>query len=448
VPREVVLMILVLIASFAVQVNAIAHHGYVGQDYGAHAAGVIGTSRDWTVAFDFSKGEQATNPPLYVLLAGLIYRLGGDSMAAVADVTSAINALALGCFLLYLRRYFSASLWLALTLLLAFVPFRIIHSVVISHDALTFPFFVAMVWLIARDGRIPNRRRRETNLALIAITLALAVFEKYSFISLVPVVVWVTLHNAHTRHRLDKRAVLLGFGAVLPAVVLYGALFLQTRAVGGAGANQWRDFSAPPTMTIGDVIFPKRADLRLLDAPKYDQGATDSNPANMELIVPHRYSYLGLLHLASYTDILDIFQNDPRIAIPGARSQTNQARMSLAVKLSVPVTLLTITGVLVSIARTMASYLRRRSVRADIEALLLCSLATFAIVAGGLTVVAAPYLAGYWLPRLVMAPLVGLIALGFLVLDRWLVQRSAALKAIVLGYCALLAVLYCSFLFP
>src|SRR5205823_1023796 len=33
--RDVVLMILVLIASFAVQVNAIAHHGYVGQDYGA-----------------------------------------------------------------------------------------------------------------------------------------------------------------------------------------------------------------------------------------------------------------------------------------------------------------------------------------------------------------------------------------------------------------------------
>jgi hypothetical protein len=201
-------------------------------------------------------------------------------------------------------------------------------------------------------------------------------------------------------------------------------------------------------MTVGDVIFPKPADLRLLDAPRYDEGSTDLNPAKMELIVPHRYSYLGLLHLASYTDILNIFQNDPRIAIPGARSQTNQARMSLAVKLSVPVTLLTITGVMVAIARTIASYLRGRRARADIEALLLCSLATFAIVAGGLTVVAAPYLAGYWLPRLVMAPLLGFIVLGFLALDRWLAQRSAALKAIVLGYCALLAVVYCSFLIP
>lgn len=447
--RELALLLLIIGSSILLQLNALEHHGYVGQDYGAHAAGVIGTARDWSVAFDFATGEQATNPPLYVLFAGLIYRLAGNSLEAVGLATSVINAVALGCLLVYVRPHISRYMWLGLAVVLAFVPFRVIHSTVISHDSLTFPFLLALTWLIARDRDIAQPKARALNLAGITLTLSLAVFEKYSFIALVSVVALILLHNAQRRQQLSPRFGLVVLFIVLPALALYAALQLQTRAVGGYGANQWRDFNEPPTMTLDDVLLPKLADIRLLNAPKYDEGlGPNGTSADMDLIVFHRYSYIGLLHLASFTDILNVFQNDPRPAIPGNRSDASQFRMSIAVKTSVPVTAVVLMGLAFFAAQIVRLYLGKSTERASIEALFLCSLATFGFVALGLTLVAAPYLSGYWLPRLVMAPLVGFFALGFVALDRCLPARAVVPRVAIFGYCIGLAVVYCSFLIP
>jgi hypothetical protein len=453
------------VLSFALQANAINHRGYIGQDFAYHRYNVILAIGGWQTVLSVLP---LTDPPLYYFTAAWIYQVSGASLVAVALFTSAVNAIAIGFLLVLLRGHLSRLMLLSLAIILAFVPFRLIWSAVIASDSLTVPVFVGIVALLILHCSTKSSTERTYSVILLSGALAVGVVEKYSFVGLMPVAVWMILRSAFLR-----KASLLRWGAIaavclVPAIALCGALYMLDKSEQGAfTGRQWRNPDTPPDMSLEDVLLPKTADLTLLNAPAYDEGAHVpdpscirevgippasynlwEDPAKMEILVNHQYSYLGLLHLSAFTDVLNIFQADPCAGYFGERTDANRARMSLAAKLSIPLAILTIAGVLVAVVGLLRHYLGRGRFDITTEVLLLCSLATFGEIALGMTGVQNAYSAGYWLARLVMAPLIGFIAIGFIMLDRWIGNARTAYQLAILGGSVVLASTYVSFLVP
>ena len=92
-------------------------------------------------------------------------------------------------------------------------------------------------------------------------------------------------------------------------------------------------------MSPRDILWLHKHDLHIFRAPAYAEllpgakpGTPHTSEGPYELLVSHRYSYPALLHLAIFTDIMNIYQDDPGDADFWPRTGTNASRMRVAVK--------------------------------------------------------------------------------------------------------------------
>jgi hypothetical protein len=333
----------------------------------------------------------------------------------------------------------------AALLALAFLPVRVVHSTVFAADAVAVLPFTLVPWLVYELFRVPDPGRQIRLLVALVGVLLAGLCAKYTMASALPVALGILLLM---RRDLASRRVLAS--ALILLVLVPGFLAVQQYRVyarlpsKGVGHQRWAH-----EMDWRSLLAFRAADVDVLHAPRYMEEVTVNGARVRNLLTNNRHSYPALLHLSMFTDILDIFQNDPSDSYFGARDSDHQKLMTVAVNWAIPLSLLMIAATIAYTFRAL-SYLRRRrlprATDSDLPALLVLafSLAFFANIALFLPSMQYAYLYGYWLGRLVLPALLGFCLLAFAFLDGRL--RSSAARVTVLAYAAAQAALHASFL--
>ena len=441
---------LVCAAGIVVGLRGIAHLGYVGQDYpNNRALMLLFPYKPLGFYYGYS------NPPGLFWLASLIRGAAGAArdMEAVALVMLLLNAAGLWVVYGLVWGFVpSRELRYSAAALATLVPFRLIHSVVFSADALTLPVFAAAAVFTSRLFANP---RSAPSWAGLSASLVAGMLCKYTFVGLLPPVALLLGWAVATRPGAAGRArwALVGAAALaLPAAVWALQMRASARLGGAITSQVWLAPGAPPVMRWGDILAPKRADARLLSAPEYFRD---------RIYEPGRYSYPGLLHLATFTDSMGVFQ-PPTEALASQlrtltmkpanrdRSALSQALQSWSARWCLPFSALAAAGTLLFGALGLASLALRRPLVPD-AAVVAAALAAgfYAPVFLTLTRVNDPYAAGYWMPRLVMPSVVVFLCLGIAALDLALARLRRAggpLRAAAAAYTLVACLLFIGFL--
>lgn len=429
--------------AFFISVRAAVRGGYVGPDYNTHLKRVVDAAR----IFDFS----TMDPPLFCLIGHWLFRLIGRNNAFVITLSiiqAAINVVALWWFFLYSeRRFKSPILHLALVLFLTFLPVRIIHAVTVGTDWMVVPVFVLVLYLFERF--VSGGTATLKNAALLGLALALGVWSKYSFMSLLPAVLVIfTFLWLKRRWALTRFVALCLLSLALPsALLLYGS-WKSSRVQGFTTQKIWLAKGMPPEMDYKDLFLVKKADLQLFKAPEmFKHEPEDGNNYHIGFRRAHLHSYLGLSHMSTFTDTQNLFQDlniPPGLdvnLIPDYKTRRpwktpwNVASMSLGALW----TLLALIGTPWLVFRALRNLCRDKLEREDVTALL--GTAYFLLMFLPIPFVVWSCLYGYWTPRLILPSLLFFYWAAFLLLDRTIVARFSkiafAVLALVLAQCAI-----------
>jgi len=432
------------------QLHAVAFHGYWGQDFDRHKSWISQAAYDpWTFIGTYRAGR--TNPPLYHVLAGLVHRAVGlpNYIPAIGlmNVMFGIAAMA-ALYALVCRLIRSAVLRLAAIVFLLFLPFAMIHAEVIAADALATPLFLIFVWMAVSLPGMISRRSFGISVAAGSFCLLAGVYTKFTFDSVIAgAALWLAL--LWWTRMLPVRRLAVAFVAlvVLPALLAYAEMHrYMSQQTYNLGIRPRLSLSGVMNaeMNPRSILFLRRADVDVLAAPSYDWTVNGS----VELLVNNKHSFLALLHLAMFSDVLNIYQYDPYDSYFGIRTTRNHARMQAAVRFGIAFSLLAFIGVVVLFFRSaIGSLIRRRTASIPVLTLLLFSMAWFLNIVALLPAVADSYLGGYWLPRLIVPALLGFFLAGFVFLDglKW---TSRSVKIALLLIVIAQSSLHASFLWP
>jgi hypothetical protein len=408
-----------------------------GQDFAGHMA-VLESVANGTFLWS------GTNPPGSYLVAHWIGKL--VSRQYDIELTS-LFFLALNLAVLWpldrtLKRLrVSSDTRLACLLVLIFVPFWVVHAVVFSADAATVPlFFAAYRLTIDILKRVDAGAPVLPRASALALVLLVGIFTKYSFCFLMAAVALVFTYEAWRRRSSIVAVCLL---SLLPALGM-GA-YEYKRAADAESATLHGHYlkeGEEPSMSVSDLVLPKRADRGLLAAPQYFED---------KVYERHRYGYWGLLHLTTFTDVMNWFQTPaPDVPVLGPnrpRTYVTRQRHTLAhyanvgsVNFALPLSLIAVIGVVASAGRAARELWSRTSL-SDGSILLCYALSFYLTIFGSLPRIATAYEHGYWLPRLVMPSLVSFLLLGFAVLDER-IRHSRGRRVTLVAYATILSALF------
>jgi hypothetical protein len=447
--REWICVIAALSVYLVYQIHATAFHGYMGQDWNTHKLWIARAARDPWNYFNNYTWEQ-TNPPLYHLIAGAVKRIIGLKyyLPAIALMNVAYGFAGV-CFAYGVVRRLIASGWLriAAIVFVLFLPFAMIHAQVVASDALATPLFWLLLWLIVSFRPNSSTRQFAVRIVLLSFLLSAAIFVKFTFESVViAAAVWTMSlwwTGQLTRSRLATMLVIV---CAVPSLVGYREM---VRYNSQAHAHTFvRPSMAALTqseMNPRSLLSLRPADVDVLSAPQYDQRNVDGT---YNVVTSNKHSYAAILHLAMFTDILNIYQFDPYDYYFGQRTVRNEERMRAAVRTAVVASALTVIAVCVLLMKSSVSVLIRRN-PADFTiwtVLLFCG-AWFANIVGVLPFVSQSYGAGYWLPRLTAPALIGFFVLAFVAADKSR-RISKPWRIMILLAVLVQSTLHASFLWP
>jgi len=285
---------------------------------------------------------------------------------------------------------------------------------------------------------------------------------KFTFVStaaalavLVPLLAWAK--------RWERRTAFGAFvlAAAIPLVLGLAELGAYRRAIEDSHFGQPKGAAAG--MSLRSLVFFLPGDGHVFDAPPYNEtvligtrvpvpatGSSDAQPrTEFNLLQVDRFSYPALLHLAIFSDVCNFYQGRPLRQYFGTRSESNHARMAMAVRTGTLLSLAAVLAVPLVTLTALLECLRDRSPRAVMTLIpILMGLAFYLSIVAAMPFASAAYGAGYWLPRLVAPSLLVFFACIFIALDRlppparrWAGRSSLAL---VLGQ----SLLHVSFLWP
>jgi hypothetical protein len=433
----------VLLVYFVFQVNAALHHGSWATDFYRHVHWIQAAhANPWHFATHMDPDRP--EPPLFHLLGAAVVEVtnGMGSLEMIAVLSIAANL----CGLLMAYRLIRQLvenwiLQLACITFVAFLPCIMIHSVVLASDAFTLPIFVGLITILNELVRSRFTRRFWPRLVGLTILLALGFAIKFTFesqaVGLLAVFYVFPFENLVEKRRALQASLLIGAAGV----VGFALIFFNLDSIRGP----WLPGFA---MSPRDILWLHKRDAHILRAPSYAErlpGADPSAPLTpqgpYDLLVQHRYSYPALLHLAVFTDILNIYQDDLSDSYFGTRTQKNASRMRIAVKTGLIFSLSCFFLTAIGLARTFYLTLVKRKLEELTRfALALCGLGWFLNIVVFLPSTAA-YQGGYWLPRLILPALLAFIILSTTELDRLLrghAERwSWMVLALVVFQCAI-----------
>jgi hypothetical protein len=408
--------------------------GYAAQDFGTHVGltfNILSGVRPWNLASSLSE-IPLTNPPLLYLIGAALTKLLGDPEggAASAGLLTVCNAGSLYVLWRLVRPVLSDTWSLWLLAFLATLPAYVITSLAYAPDALTILPFLAYCALNMKllQAPIPSKK----TLAASCLVQIVGGLSKFTFIALGPVSLFVAWLLA-TRS-------LAGRGRKLGIVFL---VFVVPFAANST-VFKWYSGSSPHFITFPRLahritlrsFLPYSRDIDIFRAPGYfdpilENGTQipvdrfgnrdDSHPDHLgyRILVDNRYSYPALLHLGLYTDIMNVagrFQSPAN-----ARSAQNQffqeAGVILGVIFSLAVLIANPCFVFVAASGLIKAF--RHGIRIPNAGLFLIAAwlpaaCWYLLIVGLFPFVANDvYWGGYWLPRLVIAPLVVFGVIGF-----------------------------------
>lgn len=419
-------------AGFAVGMSGIRHFGYMGQDFISH--------RTLVLTFPSSFGFGLTNPPGLYAFGSAIRRLVGGShyLEVIALAFLILNAWAL--WIVYRFLWMSMARWqlrYAAAALATFIPFRVIHSVVLAADAFTLPFFALGAVFVLNLFENPKDAR---SWIAMSVCLSGGMVCKYTFAGLLPPAALI-LAMATWRKVAPGERLRWGLAGAAALSVPIGVFLFEMRASahdkGSVTDQQWLTKGAPSVMRWRDQLLPQRSDLRLLRAaPEYEKD---------RLYGFREFSYLGLIHSSSFVDVLNFFQPPPsgvatdwghrtQDPFPRTRTDLSQELQTFSVRWSLPFSVLALTGTIAIIVLTLRSLQSGESLVPE-AVMVMTSLASgfYSTVFFSLHRINDPYTAGFWLPRLVLPALLIFFCLGFVFLD--LLFRHVAVRRQILDPC-------------
>ncbi len=440
----------------AIQVNAAFHHGSWGQDFVLHKLWIrLALAHPWQYATELE--VHRTNPPLYELFCALIFKLtnGVYSLEVIALLSVALNTAGLVLLYKLIRAFVKDPLVrLSCLIFILFLPFAMITELVLATDALALPIFFCLLFLLNKLAAQRDGRAFWKTLTGVIVVLLLGMATKLTFgveICASIAAIWMMERAAVMRR--DR-------AAIASIVILFatGVPIATARLLTKGSYNLLLGTLPGSEMTIRDIIFFRSLDWKLLRAPSYDAKSSTPSPKigawpahNYELLAKDKYSYPGLLELAIFTDVMNIYQDlryDPKEIDFGSRSERNQKRMQLAVRTG----LLFFFGVvimspLVIVEAFWNALIRRRAAAVGPAIVALCSLAWYLNILLGFLVVPA-YYGGYWLPRLAAPALLSFALLAAVGIDHFIRFRSRAWAISLLVLVILQSAVQVSFLWP
>lgn len=405
-----------LVVALLVGLSGIKDHGYIGQDFDSHHLVIK------TYPLNFSYGM--TNPPGLYVLGNLIYRYITEVyyLEVLAGFFLVLNLA--GLWLLFGLLWSMIDSWrlrYAAAALITFVPFRTVHAIVIASDAFTIPLFAAIAALTLHLFQKPRSVSAWVGLSL---TLSVALLTKYTFVgtlAAIAAVLGIKLIRELTGGELARYLTIAFFALGIPASVFLLQMQESRKVSGATTTGHWKPKGNPPVMRWSDILLPQRSDVRIFSALQYFPD---------EVYVTRRYSFMGLVHLTSFSDSQNFFENPPTKVSPHwkqrARESFHRDRSRLSHLLSklslawcVPLSILAIAGTLGCGALGLHALFFPGRARVAPATIVVAALAAgfYAPVYFSLTQLGDPYTAGYWLPRLVLPGLLMFFALGFVLLD-------------------------------
>lgn len=390
-------------------------YGYIGQDFQFH--------RNLIQTYPASFSYRETNPPTLYWLGALIrnHVTATYYLETLGLVLLALNTAALWAFYrLIWEAIASRPLRFAAAALITFVPFRVIHALVISSDAFTIPVFAAAACCTL--ALLRNPRRTGAWIVLSAV-LSLGMVMKYSLVGLLPAITFA-LAPALGRLRASagiRRAAGLGLVALaLPSAIFLREMHESDKVNGATTYGHWKAPGTPSIMRWEDILLLKPSDRRLFSAPEYFRD---------QLYEDRAYSYAGLLHITSFTDSQNFFQKVPDGVSTGLRNRAqddpgrkrtglSQALQAWSVRWNLPLSLLALAGTVVVLVLAVPALLFDwNAITPGAAVLAALGFGVYAPIFFSFTRLGDPYTPGYWLPRLVLPALLVFLCLGFVLLD-------------------------------
>lgn len=444
-------LIAALLLYAAVQVNAAFHRGIIGQDFSTYHSQLLleAIQNPWQSITTVTGWR--TNPPLYYLtLAPLVSWAGlPRALETIGLFNAAIGLLGFVAFSRVLRRLISDPiLRLACMMLLMFLPFSVIHGMVLAADAPATTMFLVSAWLFTWMSEQTHPRRILALAAAGGLAIILGAATKFTFVSVacaaivaVSLVAWI---NRWPRKTAIAAVVL---GGLLPLAAAGSELYVYREAL------RWSHFrSNEPPMSIRSLAFLRDGDAHVLDAPPYNETVAAGHPeqplpingdwrpppgGEFNLLVTDRYSYPALLHLAMFTDSNNFFQNHSPGQYFGSRGLDAQTAMKWSVRAGVVFSLAMLVAVPLVALRSMRRVWKHRDpAAARVLVVLGLALAFYLNIIAFLPSTKGAYGGGYWLPRLVVPSLLVFFSCIFVALDQLpaktlRIGRWVALAAVV-----------------
>lgn len=427
---------LLLLGFVAVGIEHIHTNTIYGQDFLLHSTSTEAIITDPGRWFP----QDFTNRPLlYWLGAACHWVTHGKGTWEVAGlVFVALNTLAL--YLLHdtTRRFIrSPALRLAALGFVAFLPATQVAGIVYAADAICQLPFVLLLWGLLRALEADGPRARLGYALVAGLAVTVGCFARFTFLALLPAAAVVIVLAARWRRVTWGQAAAIAALAVLAPALPAG--WLQHRAQQAFAAeppHHQFDWHGTGEMTWSSLLLLKPADRHILDAPVYWDSEILENRPRYSLLINNRYSYPALLHLGTFTDVLD-YANDGEIDDGAPRPEPQKTLARWSVRLGLPFSVAMLLATLAFAAR--AAYAVARPAAAPslgLTAWGLGALAWFLPIALSLPFLANAYDWGYWLSRLVIPALWGFGVVLFATVDerwpraRWLANLLAGLVAV------------------
>lgn len=424
----------------AVGLTNIGNDAFIGQDFSLHVGNtnrLLGRPDAW-----FSQ-DVTSRPMIYwIAIHGIALTDNRAPYAFAAGVFLLFNTGALWLFHDLLRRCIRPpALRLGALTVLAFLPATLITTVVFAADAMALPLFILLAWATLRWSESPGGRTGAVYTALAGAALTLGNFAKFTFIVLpagLALVAWL----AWRWQRVDGRRTLWFLAVAVAAPALIGLGLHRKSSAELSSQPQWHTFTWQGTgeMTWRSLLTVKPSDARIFDAPGYWDSVTEGGQKILPLLLPNNYSYPALLHLGTFTDVLD-FSNGGSQRSGAPRPQPQKSFSQWAVRTGVLFSLPCVFAVgLMSLRVLRAGVVARHPPNLGTAMLLVLALNWFVPLVITLPFVRHAYDWGYWLPRLVLPALWGF----GLCLFSWIDELAATwprIVPLVAAACALQAAL-------
>lgn len=410
---------MLLVAFLIVGIQLIRNGAFAGQDFSFH----VGCTNRMLGRPDVWFTQDVTNRPLiyWIAIDGIFATDNRAAFEFAAAVFLVFNTGALWLVHDSSRRFIlSPALRLAATAFVAFLPATSIATIVFAADAMTMPPFALLCWSLLRWLEAPTDRASAGHAALAGAALVVGNFTKFTFIVLpAGVLVLALLAWRFRRANLARAAVLVGFAVLMPTIA--GVWLHQKAKAALRDEPQHHTFNWHGTgeMTWRSLLGVKGSDVRIFDAPGYWDTAIENNRVTWPLLIDNNYSYPALLHLGTYTDVLD-FANGGKRNIgqprPPRQKQLSQWSVRTGLLFSLPA-LFAVAAAIVRIGQGLRD--AERAPRFGIVIWLVLGAVWTAPLVLTLPFVHHAYGWGYWLPRLIIPGLwAGAICL-FAQLDEW-----------------------------